>query len=71
MAARKEALMQSVRGEMALANAQELLNVRKPFLPFPFIILTSTLEKQRKMLRQVCHEAFNISVRFRRGTAVI
>lgn len=28
MAARKEAIMASVRGEIALANAQELMNVR-------------------------------------------
>lgn len=38
MAARKEALMQGVRSEMALANAQELLNVRTTLLPSTFAI---------------------------------
>jgi len=30
--ARKEAVMTSVRNELALANAQELINVRDPIL---------------------------------------
>jgi hypothetical protein len=40
--ARKEAVMASVRNELALANAQELMNVRAFFICFSFLALRFT-----------------------------
>jgi hypothetical protein len=40
--ARKEAVMASVRNELALANAQELMNVRSQLGVFPFLIVSQT-----------------------------
>jgi len=57
MVARKEAMMKSVRSELALANAQELINVRNAIL----VRLTRTYsrllllrqENKREMLSQM------------------
>lgn len=43
--ARKEAVMSSVRNEFALANAQELINVRGSFSLFPRIYLIKAVPK--------------------------
>jgi hypothetical protein len=40
--ARKEAVMASVRNELALANAQELMNVRAFFICLSFLALRFT-----------------------------
>lgn len=47
MAARKEAVMQSVRSEIALANAQELMNVSLMFPSCAHVLLNCTYRRKR------------------------
>lgn len=53
--------MEQVRGELAMANAQELINVSRLFffLPTPCLTLTlMTIENQRKVLLEVRPQAW-------------
>jgi hypothetical protein len=71
---RKSQVMSSVRSEIALANAQELINVSYNLVVISLeytgpnsICLT---ENEREMLRQMCHQAFDGIVKFRGGEFV-
>jgi hypothetical protein len=57
MAARKEAMMKSVRNELALANAQELINVRECNPDDSEVLLFSPPENKREMFSQVHSQA--------------
>jgi hypothetical protein len=81
--ARKEAVMASVRNELALANAQELMNVRSfaSFFPLVFqskkkcahMIAACPLfsihhsENERQVLRKVRDQTIYLAIRLRRG----
>ena len=81
--ARKEAVMASVRNELALANAQELMNVRcfASFFPLVFqskkkrahMIAACPLfsihhsENERQVLRKVRDQTIYFIIRLRRG----
>lgn len=62
--------MNSVRQEIALANAQELMNVRRPFLNFDiiFITLPDVLpESERSLFPEMRHQTWDISFQLRAG----
>ncbi len=65
--------MASVRNELALANAQELINVRefcttRPCSPFAVcLFLTLVPENKRQMLREMRDQAVDVSIQLRRG----
>jgi hypothetical protein len=69
--ARKEAVMSSVRNELALANVQELINVRgiytSPFLIRPPFLTIGLSENKRQVLREMRDQAVDVSIWLRRG----
>lgn len=72
MAARKEAMMNAVRQEMALQNAQELMNVRSALTYMEHTVqLEIYLESQRKLLCQVRYKAWRFSVKHGAGKGLL
>jgi hypothetical protein len=67
--ARKEAVMSSVRNELALANAQELINVRgiHPSLFDLSFLTVGHSENKRQMLREMRDQTVHVSIWLRRG----
>lgn len=65
--ARKEAVKASIREEVALANAQELMNVNLLSLCIYDSFLNSYAESEREVFPEMCHKAWILTLRFRRG----
>lgn len=60
---RKQQIMQSVRSEIALSNAQELITVRThPFGGRTDSDSVAYLDDQRQMLRKMYLETFDVTV---------
>jgi len=65
-------MMSSVRSEIALANAQELLQVcNAQSVSCRTIFIVFLTENKRKMLPQVRHKTFDIIVELRTGKSLI
>jgi hypothetical protein len=73
MAAKKEAVMNTVRQEIALANAQELMNVRASSFSFAASMNNQRLhsESQRALLLKMHHKAWIIPFKLGTGRHIL